>query len=152
MISIRFLGVFVVFGLAGILEAQVVDARENLILPVNPPRIAGGRVETSANLDQQISLHWSVTETIREIEKAQASGLGSGHPKVKSLWAKLDVIQEQLNAKPSRQDSALPKSLANRIAQFEAWQREKEAELSREVASLKAEVAQLREELKKAQK
>ena len=150
MTAIRFLVVFAVFGLAEGLHAQIVDARESLVFPVNPPQSARGSSAPQEELERQLALHALVVETVQEIDRAQASGFGSGHPKMKALQAKLAAVQKQVQGKPAR--PALPQSLASQLAQSEARHQEKEAALSREVAALKAEVAQLREELKKAQK
>jgi hypothetical protein len=150
MTAIRYLGVFVVFGFCPALEAQLVDARENLILPVNPPRSFGKSAEPV--FEEQLPFLLSILQVTKEIEQAEASGLAPDHPKVKSLQAKLAVMKQHLNSTHSRPRDALPQSLIDRLAQFEASLKEKEAALTREVETLKAEVARLQEELKKAHK
>lgn len=150
MKTIRLFGVFVVFSLATALEAQIVDARDNLILPVNPPRSIAK--PNAANLEEQLPLLLSILQVSTELDEAKARGLGPDHPTVKSLQAKLAVMQNQLAAMPARTLQTSPQSLVDRLAQYEARQKEKEATLNREVALLRTEVARLQEELKKVQK
>jgi hypothetical protein len=139
------LSVLTLIGLTGALQAQPVDARENLVFPVNPPRTARAPSVPVRELGRQLALYAQVRETVQKIDEARASGLGSGHPKIKALSAKLTVLKEQAKPVPSQ-------SPVDRLAQSEARRQEREAELSREIATLKAEVAKLREELEKAQK
>jgi hypothetical protein len=151
MKAILRLGVLVVFGTATHLQAQVVDARNDLVLPVNPPRSAGN--PKAADLEQQFPLLLSILHTSTELDNAKAEGLGPDHPRIKALEAKLKALQNTLqpgSAKDENADAA--QSVLDRLAQLEARQKEKEAELSREVAALKAEVARLQEELKKAKR
>lgn len=151
MKAILQIGVLAVFGTATHLQAQVVDARDDLVLPVNPPRSAGN--PKAADPGQQFPLLLSILHTSTELENAKAEGLGPDHPRIKSLEAKLKALQNKLQSGPAKNDSeAASQSVLDRLAQLEARQKEKEAELSREVAALKAEVARLQEELKKAKK
>lgn len=151
MAAIRLFGVFVVFGLVSSLEAQVIDARENLIQLVNPPR-ALTKPKAASPVDS-VPLLFAILQVSTELDNAKAEGLGPDHPRIKGLQAKLAAMQNQLQATPAKTASpTASQSLLDRLAALEARQQEKEATLAREVAALKAEVTRLQEELKKVQK
>jgi len=151
MIAIRLVGVFIAFGLLSSLEAQVVDARDNMILLLNPPRPL--TKPKAMDPGDSFALLFSIFQVSTELDSAKAEGLGLDHPRIKALQAKLTSMQNQLQEDPAKTNSqATSPTVLDRIAQLETRQLEKEEILSREIATLKAEVAKLKEELEKARK
>lgn len=151
MTAIRLVGMFVAIGLASSLEAQITDARDDLIFPVHPPRPLNKPAAMSSG--DSFSLQFLIFQVSTELDNAKAEGLGPGHPRIKALEAKLTSMKNQLQEDPAKtKNPGTSRAILDRIAQLETRQQEKEEALSREIATLKAEIAKLQEELKKARK
>ncbi|HRJ71459.1 MAG TPA: hypothetical protein PLS03_04505 [Terrimicrobiaceae bacterium] len=145
---------FLLFTLGGMIPvwAQALDARKDLLFPVNPPRqLAQSRATNSAD-----SLGKSLIRKQLELEMLRRSGLGTGHPKVRSLMAQIDILSARMKQDTAavdrhlREQEALVRQLVESLMAVQTRESERREAQDREIQKLRDEVAKLQDELKKA--
>jgi septal ring factor EnvC (AmiA/AmiB activator) len=92
-----------------------------------------------------------VAQTQADLKAALSNGLAEGHPTIKSLRAKLAVLQSQIVVPPK---AAAPESteISNLRKEIEALKKDSKQDqdlLLKEMASMKTAIEQLRDELAK---
>lgn len=145
---------FLLFTLGAIVpsSAQILDARKDLMMPTNPPRPSRPSLTThSAD-----SLGNSLIRKQLELGILRKSGLGDGHPKVRSLMAQIDVLSARIKQDASavdhhlREQKALVQQLVERLIAVQTQESKRREAQDREIQKLRDEVAKLQDELKKA--
>ena len=131
--------------------SQAIKAGDNLILPVNPPRSAAPLTEV--DIRQRAEILVKLDETRSELKSALDSGLANDHPKVKSLFALLAVLQGQMNVPgaPKRDSDEFTQLRIHIEVQRQKAEKNNEA-LLKKLAEMKSEIAGLREEVSELQK
>ncbi len=133
-------------------SAQILDARKDLMLPVNPPR----PTQRSLTTHSAGSLGNSLIQKQLALEMLRKSGLGDGHPKVRSLMVQIDVLSARMKQDAStidrhlREQEVLVGQLVERLIAVQTRESERREAQDREIQKLRDEVASLKDELKKA--
>ena len=131
--------------------SQPLNVNEHLVQPLNPPKDLSPQKNTSITLDTtalETQLR-EVAQTQADLEAALADGLAENHPTVKSLRAKLAVLQSQIVVPPK---AATPESteifkLRNEIEALKKDSKQDRELLLKEMAGMKTAIEQLRDEL-----
>ena len=131
--------------------SQPLDVNDQLVRPVNPPQGPSAQTNTSISrdataLETQLK---EVAQTQADLKAALANGLAEGHPTIKSLRAKLAVLQSQIVVPPK---VAAPESteIINLRKEIEALKKDSKQDqelLLKEMAAMKTAIEQLRDEL-----
>jgi peptidoglycan hydrolase CwlO-like protein len=131
--------------------SQPLNINDQLVLPVNPPKGPWAQTNTSISIDTtafETQLN-QVAQTQAELKAALANGLAEGHPQIKSLRAKLAVLQSQIVVPPK---AAAPESteISNLRKEIEALKKASKQDqelLLKEMAGMKTTIEQLRDAL-----
>jgi len=131
--------------------SQPLNVNEHLVQPLNPPKDLSPQKNTSISLDTtalETQLR-EVAQTQADLKAALANGLAENHPTVKSLRAKLAVLQSQVvvPAKAATPESTEICKLRNEIEALKKDSKQDRELLLKEMAGMKTAIEQLRDEL-----
>ena len=141
--------IYFTLGLA-VAYAQPIDVSEHLVRPVNPPIGPSSPGSTSSSIDakalaKQIS---EVAHVQADLKAALDNGLAENHPTIKSLRAKLAVLQSQIAVtKAVTPESPELRKLRTEMETMKKDSKQDQDLLLSEMANIKTAIEQLRDEI-----